>query len=244
MTSLFGLAKATGWSLYLEAPTKVWLASSVGEVRELINQAEAEARNGSYVALMLNYEAGPAFDVAFKTKQPTLVPLAWAAIYSASSEAPESDQGKYQVSNWAPAIDRNEYNNSVDRIRELITAGDTYQVNYTFPLTANFAGDPLAWYQDLCVAQGGNYSAFLDLGRFKILSLSPELFFQRVGDEIVTRPMMLVAVATTFVKLATSKIVSTDILSRTGSSCRAPYALRQTIFPFRPTSTTAPGRRF
>jgi len=189
MTSLFGLAKATGWSLYLEAPTKVWLASSVGEVRELINQAEAEARNGSYVALMLNYEAGPAFDVAFKTKQPTLVPLAWAAIYSASSEAPESDQGKYQVSNWAPAIDRNEYNNSVDRIRELITAGDTYQVNYTFPLTANFAGDPLAWYQDLCVAQGGNYSAFLDLGRFKILSLSPELFFQRVGDEIVTRPM-------------------------------------------------------
>jgi para-aminobenzoate synthetase/4-amino-4-deoxychorismate lyase len=189
MTSLFGSAITTGWSLYLTAPTRVLLASSVDEVRDLINQAEVEAQNGSYVALMVNYEAAPAFDSAFKTNQPTSFPLAWAAIYSANCEAPAPKPGQYQVSNWIPAIDRNEYNECVDRVRELIAAGDTYQVNYTFPLEADFAGDPLAWYHDLCVAQGGKYSAFLDLGRFKILSLSPELFFQRTGNEIVTRPM-------------------------------------------------------
>ena len=189
MTSLFGSAETTGWSLYLKAPTKVLLATSVSEVRDLIIQAEAEARNGSYVAMMVSYEAAPVFDAAFKTKQPTSFPLAWAAIYSFKSAAPPSQLDQYQVSNWTPKIDRNEYNDSVDRVRELIAAGDTYQVNYTFPLEANFAGDPLAWYQDLCVAQAGDYSAFLDLGRFKVLSLSPELFFQRAGDDIITRPM-------------------------------------------------------
>ncbi|HSE24428.1 MAG TPA: aminodeoxychorismate synthase component I [Pyrinomonadaceae bacterium] len=189
MTSLFGSAITTGWSLYLTAPTKVLLASSVGEVRDLINQAEAAAKNGSYVAMIVNYEAAPAFDSALKTKQPTSFPLAWAAIYSGSCEAPAPKPGEYQVSKWIPAIDRNEYNESVDRVRELIAAGDTYQVNYTFPLEADFAGDPPTWYQDLCVAQGGKYSALLDLGRFTVLSLSPELFFQRIGDEIVTRPM-------------------------------------------------------
>ena len=189
MTSLFGSSITTGWSLYLAAPTKVLLASSVGEVRDLINQAEAAAQNGAYVAMMVNYEAAPAFDSALKTKQPTSFPLAWAAIYSATCEASAPTYGQYQVSKWIPTINRNKYNESVDRVRELIAAGDTYQVNYTFPLEADFAGDPHSWYQDLCVAQGGKYSAFLDLGRFKVLSLSPELFFQRTGDEIVTRPM-------------------------------------------------------
>jgi len=55
--------------------------------------------------------------------------------------------------------------------------------------------------------------------------------------------MMLVAVAITFVKLARSKIVSLVIGSRAGSTARAPYAFNQTILPFLPTNTTAPGKR-
>ncbi|MGH9881589.1 MAG: chorismate-binding protein, partial [Pyrinomonadaceae bacterium] len=33
------------------------------------------------------------------------------------------------------------------------------------------------------------YCAYLDLGRYKVLSLSPELFFERKGSSIKTRPM-------------------------------------------------------
>ena len=58
------------------------------------------------------------------------------------------------------------------------------------------------------------------------------------------RIMMLVVVATTLVRLAISKIVSVVIASRCGSTARAPYALRQTVFPWRPTRTTAPGKSF
>jgi len=77
----------------------------------------------------------------------------------------------------------------VARIRELIAAGDTHQVNYSFPLISSFNGDAFAWYQDLCVAQGAQYSVYLDFGRYKVLCLSPELFFERRGDRVITRPM-------------------------------------------------------
>jgi para-aminobenzoate synthetase/4-amino-4-deoxychorismate lyase len=39
------------------------------------------------------------------------------------------------------------------------------------------------------VAQGAQYSTYLDLGRYKVLCLSPELFFERRGNHVITRPM-------------------------------------------------------
>jgi para-aminobenzoate synthetase/4-amino-4-deoxychorismate lyase len=86
-------------------------------------------------------------------------------------------------------VSRDEYDRSVSRIRELIAAGDTYQVNYSFPLTSSFNGDAFAWFRDLCVAQGAQYSVYLDLGRYQVLCLSPELFFERRGNHVITRPM-------------------------------------------------------
>jgi len=86
-------------------------------------------------------------------------------------------------------VSRNEYEAAVARIHDQIAAGDTYQVNYSFPLTSSFSGDPYAWYRSLCLAQGAPYSVYLDLGRFKVLSLSPELFFERRGNHAVARPM-------------------------------------------------------
>jgi para-aminobenzoate synthetase/4-amino-4-deoxychorismate lyase len=86
-------------------------------------------------------------------------------------------------------VSRDEYDRAVARIKELIAAGDTYQVNYSFPLTSSFNGDAPGWFENLCVAQNAPYSAYLDLGRYKILCLSPELFFERRGNQVITRPM-------------------------------------------------------
>jgi anthranilate/para-aminobenzoate synthase component I len=38
-------------------------------------------------------------------------------------------------------------------------------------------------------ANAAPYNAYLDLGRFVIVSASPELFFSRSGDELLLRPM-------------------------------------------------------
>src|SRR4029079_15053462 len=56
-------------------------------------------------------------------------------------------------------------------------------------LRAEFAGDDRAFYQQLRAAQAADYCAYLDLGRYRLLSVSPELFFRCQDDQIVARPM-------------------------------------------------------
>ena len=163
------------------------IANRVDEVMSVLEFAEREARSGSYVAVMLSYEAAPAFDSALVAHEPSEFPLAWASVFENSSEV-ATNLG-VNSNSWSPLVDRDEYDRAVARIRELIAAGDTYQVNYSFPLTSSFSGDAYELYRNLCLAQGAPYSAYLDLGRFKVLCLSPELFFERRGNHVVTRPM-------------------------------------------------------
>jgi para-aminobenzoate synthetase/4-amino-4-deoxychorismate lyase len=169
------------------ADVTIKTAHRIEDVISVLEFAEREARSGSQVAVLLSYEAAPAFDPAFVTHQLSDFPLVWVAVYK---DTPAGEElGSYSSTAWTPLVARDEYDRAVSRIRELIAAGDTYQVNYSFPLTSSFNGDAFAWYQDLCVAQGAQYSTYLDLGRYKVLCLSPELFFERRGNHVITRPM-------------------------------------------------------
>jgi para-aminobenzoate synthetase/4-amino-4-deoxychorismate lyase len=86
-------------------------------------------------------------------------------------------------------VDRDAYGRAIRTVRELIAAGETYQVNHTIRLRARIAGDDRGFYRDLALAQRGAFAAYLDLGRYRFLSASPELFFRIDGDTITTRPM-------------------------------------------------------
>jgi para-aminobenzoate synthetase / 4-amino-4-deoxychorismate lyase len=185
--------QADGLQLRFTSPHNTYSANQLDEVVPLLKAAEADAKVGAWVALMLSYEAAPAFDDALKTHAPGSLPLAWAAVFD-QPESPFTNSLKINAegcrpSGWAAQVSESYYYDAISRIHELIATGDTYQVNYTFPLTSHFSGDPVAWYQTLCTAQGADYCAYLDLGRYQVLSISPELFFQRVGDSIKTKPM-------------------------------------------------------
>ena len=162
-------------------------ATRIEDVIPVLEFAEREARSGSFVAVLLSYEAAPAFDPAFITHPPSDFPLAWASVFETASDG--DHHAPASSTTWTPLVTRDEYDQSVTRIRDLIAAGDTYQVNYTFPLTSTFDGDARGWYRDLCIAQGAEYSVYLDVGRYKVLCLSPELFFERRGNHVITRPM-------------------------------------------------------
>ena len=195
--AVFGSPAENSDTLILDSPSRVLYANQLTEIMPLLNSAEAAAASGSWVALMLTYEAAPTFDSALKTHSvkidsPGLLPLAVAAVFDGPTTEPfevVGPTGSYKLSGWKPQVTRTQYNEAIEAIHELIARGDTYQVNYTFPLISSFAGDSLDWYENLCRAQGAEYSAYLDLGRYKILSLSPEMFFEREGDAIKTRPM-------------------------------------------------------
>jgi len=95
----------------------------------------------------------------------------------------------FQVGPWEALVSAETYRRQVRRIRDLIVAGDTYQINYTFPLQADFRGDTLGWFRQLCASQQADYCAFIQAGRFHLLSASPELFFKKDASNLTTRPM-------------------------------------------------------
>jgi len=75
----------------------------------------------------------------------------------------------------------------VERIKEYIAAG-TPTMNFPSP-ALRLHGRPGAYFGDLCRAQKAPFCAHLDLGRFQILSASPELFFELRHGLLTCRPM-------------------------------------------------------
>lgn len=166
------------------------------EVGDILRQVAAAAQAGNWVAGYVAYEASPAFDRAFRVRpRPDgdlhrWLPLAWFGVFERRIEQPPwSEGGTYALGSWVPTTTREEYDQAIATIHEHIRQGDTYQVNFATRLRAAFSGDPVSYYGDLCAAQSGGYGSYLDCGRFRVLSASPELFFERTGDRLVTRPM-------------------------------------------------------
>lgn len=179
-------------------PTEVISARSIEEVLPALRRVQEAVDGGCYAAGFIAYEAAPAFDSAMAVHPETPLPLVWFGIYADASPLDEYIGGVPPIPllDWISVTPDTQFADKISSIRESIGAGDVYQVNLTQRLRAPFAGDPFAWYQQLRNAQGAAFSAYLDLGRFHILSLSPELFFRVEPDPsdtssrtITTRPM-------------------------------------------------------
>jgi para-aminobenzoate synthetase/4-amino-4-deoxychorismate lyase len=97
--------------------------------------------------------------------------------------------GRYALTDLKPAVDFAQFEATLRRIRQHLADGETYQVNYTFPVQGRFAGSPLDLFGSLVAAQGGCHGVFVRAGRFTVCSASPELFFARNGTELRARPM-------------------------------------------------------
>lgn len=97
--------------------------------------------------------------------------------------------GAAGVGGVQPSIALDEYLAAVDRIKQLIAEGDCYQVNYTFPLHFEWFGRPLDLYRRLRERQPVRYGGLVGDASGGLISLSPELFIERQGGRLLTRPM-------------------------------------------------------
>ncbi|MFJ1471349.1 chorismate-binding protein [Massilia orientalis] len=87
-------------------------------------------------------------------------------------------------------VDEATFARAIDRIRDYIAAGDTYQVNYTYRLRFDAFGAIKQLYARLRARQPVPYGALVSLpdGR-AVLSLSPELFVRHDAGRLLARPM-------------------------------------------------------
>ncbi len=173
------------------APESIVCAMNVADVVPALHKVQTALAQGFYAAGYVAYEAAAAFEPAFQTHPFVRMPLLWFALYRERQILPplSTSAGKYTLGEWHSLVDKATYSDALQRIHMHIAAGDTYQVNYTFPMRAAFQGESLAWFRVLCAAQRQGYFGYLDTGRHKILSASPELFFSTHAGKLCTRPM-------------------------------------------------------
>lgn len=181
---------AKGW-LQFTHPTQVWIAEKTADIEPILSQI-AQAR--THIVGFLTYEASQTWGYSTHTHSP--LPFAWFAAFDTPTRLPElpTPTHSFQLTNWQPTINRNSYQKAIQRIKHHIAEGQTYQVNYTFPMQAQFKGDSYALFWQLAQNQRAQQMAYLDLGRFAICSASPELFFHLEKGHLLSRPMKGTAV--------------------------------------------------
>jgi para-aminobenzoate synthetase/4-amino-4-deoxychorismate lyase len=172
---------------------EVIAAYSLEEVLPALRRVEAAVAAGCHAAGFISYDAAPGLNQDLAALPPEEFPLLWFGIFTKRQAVrPPPDEAvpaPYQIYNWRTSVSPRKYTAAVARVKKYIAAGDTYQVNLTMRRTFNFAGNPAAFYRDLCRSQRAPFCAYIDLDRFKVLSASPELFFRLAGGTLSTRPM-------------------------------------------------------
>lgn len=153
---------------------------------------ERALNKGYYLAGFFSYEAGYNFERKLYKDKKYDFPLIYLGAYKkplqdkidfprpASADFPEDLRLN---------ITRKQYSLDIGTIRDYIAKGDVYQITYCIKLLFKYSGDPLSFYYQLLKKQPVPYPAYVQTGRFHILSLSPELFIKKKSAHLVTKPM-------------------------------------------------------
>jgi len=151
---------------------------------------EKALEKGLYLAGFISYEAGYAFERIFQNNKIYDFPLVYFGAYPNPTSPLHPDSPPLHfVERGLRGEDFSAYLSALKKIKHHLTAGNTYQVNYTFKYKFDLQGSPSALYQKLKGRQSTPYSAFIEAKEFSILSLSPELFFRKQGNKIKMKPM-------------------------------------------------------
>jgi para-aminobenzoate synthetase / 4-amino-4-deoxychorismate lyase len=170
-------------------------ADHIEQVLPALRQVEAAVNAGYYAAGFIGYEAASGLDSSLTTRENAQLPLLWFALYTEYRMITLNDwlacsnYRPFQLAPMQPELLRETYVSSIDAIKDYIAGGDSYQVNLTFRIGSTFSGSPCAFFRDVFLAQPTPYCGFIDMGRYSIVSASPELFFQAEHSRITVKPM-------------------------------------------------------
>lgn len=86
-------------------------------------------------------------------------------------------------------FNKDTYCRIVERAREYILAGDIFEVNLSQRFSVPRVEDPWSIYRRLRSFNPAPFAAYLNFGRFKVISASPERFLKVEGKKVETRPI-------------------------------------------------------
>jgi len=176
-------------------PVKIILTKNINDVIPALKEIENIVKNKKlFSAGFISYESASAFDNALFTKRSDKeFPLLWFGLYKKYQKIkinyPFTIKSLYSISNWKAEIRYETYKKNIEKIKNLLKNGETYQVNYTFKLFSQFNGLSLPFFFYLAHRSKACYCAYINLDNFYICSASPELFFEYDKNILVSKPM-------------------------------------------------------
>ncbi|MBP9886855.1 MAG: aminodeoxychorismate synthase component I [Leptospiraceae bacterium] len=187
-------------NFFFDNPIEILEAYTLKEAETILRNVEIYINKGYYLAGYISYETGYLFEESFKRKWMDIKfssPLIWFGVYvSPKVEVVTKEktfkftkENSFSIQNLFLDLDFQTYEKKILKILEHIKNGETYQVNFSFRMNFDFVGDVSALYESLVLSQKVSYSAYIHDGKREILSLSPELFFKRKQNKIITKPM-------------------------------------------------------
>lgn len=191
-------SRAGGTSLTFTNPRAIITARTLDEVGPALKAIDAATRqDGLHAAGFLAYEAGYAFEAKLRALPvgPMATPLVWFGLFEAPAPLAHAEIESWDteesgtVENFT--LDRNEaaFSDEIAAIHRFLESGDCYQINHTMRGSFTLKGSPRGLYARLRPGQRVAHGALIETGDFSVLSWSPELFLERTGTKLTTRPM-------------------------------------------------------
>jgi len=181
-----------GTALALEEHIASLSVSRASQLLPILRQIDEYQSQGCWVALLLDYESGYWLEPALNIEPPGNIPRMVAHIFRRARKTspwlPKNDHGTHIIK-AEPEITQSRYIKDVEHIQSLIRAGEVYQVNYTFNLNVEIDGNPQTLYRNLAHRNPSAHAAYIEDDTRTVLSFSPELFIQRRGNTLTSRPM-------------------------------------------------------
>lgn len=165
-------------------PKKVLKAFDYSGFFSALSEIE-DLRNRYYLVGYIRYEAKNLF---FNKEYKSEYPLLYFEVFEKFSVYEPLHKDVYFLKP-VPDISYEEYSNALNKVKNEIKDGNTYEVNYTYDWNIEFNGSELALYDYLVLNQETPYNAYFKNSYDTILSFSPELFFKIQNRHIITKPM-------------------------------------------------------
>ncbi|MDR1167507.1 MAG: chorismate-binding protein [Heliobacteriaceae bacterium] len=148
---------------------------------------------------LLGYIRYEAKDVFAGREVNSSLPLLYFEVFKEFEKYVPSHSSRFSL-NPVPSPDFERYSKAIERIKEEIACGNTYEVNYTFDFdvslnSSNSGCSDSELYAYLLGKQKTPYNMFMKNEYETVLSFSPELFFEVENNHIVTQPMKGTAAA-------------------------------------------------
>ncbi|MEM9599913.1 MAG: aminodeoxychorismate synthase component I [Pseudomonadota bacterium] len=184
--------QATHRQLYFTDPVDV-LSYRMGDpVAAFFEAMTAAQQAGHWLAGQFDYEFAAALEPRLAHLAKPGAVLARLGVFGPPAKYPPTDhlyRAEPHSVSLAASWHEADYLSQFNAVQAYLRAGDCYQVNLTFPMIGETQADAISLYAGYRRRQPGRYGAVVSLGGADMISLSPELFFERRGNAMRMRPM-------------------------------------------------------